>query len=115
MEMSGQLHTPTTLFLWPYKTMIFHALKEHDLVARIIFCYWFLWSIHDGEVDPQLVFFSNDAWFSLCREVNSQNNQNPENPRLIIHGLPLHDERIDVWCVISAHKIIGPAFIDCYP
>jgi hypothetical protein len=50
------------------------VLKEHDLAARINFCSWFLWSIHDGELHPQLMFFSDEAWFSLCGEVNSQNN-----------------------------------------
>jgi hypothetical protein len=82
-------------------------LKEHDPVARINFCYWFLQSIHDGEVDPQLVFFSDETWFSLCGEVNSQNNRfwSAENPRHI-HEFPLHDEKIGVWCAISASRII---------
>jgi hypothetical protein len=58
----------------PYKTTIVHALKEHDLVVNINFSDWFLRSINDGEVDPQLVFLFDEAWFSLRREVNSQNN-----------------------------------------
>jgi hypothetical protein len=64
--------------------MIIHAFKEHDLVARINFYKWFLRSIHDGEVGPQLVFLSDEVWFSLCREANSQNNQywSAENPRI---------------------------------
>jgi hypothetical protein len=43
--------------------------------------------------------------------VNSQNNRywSAENPRLI-HELPLHDEGIGVWCVISAHRITKPIF-----
>jgi hypothetical protein len=83
-------------------------LKEHDVVVRINFCDWFLRSVHDREVDPQLVFYSVEAWFSLCGEVNSQNNQYwcAENPRFI-NELPLHDERIGVWCV---RRIIGPIF-----
>jgi hypothetical protein len=44
------------LKLWPCK-MILHALKEHDLVASINVCTWFLWSIHAGAVDARLVFF----------------------------------------------------------
>jgi hypothetical protein len=79
----------------------------------VYFCNWFLQSVHDGEVDPQLVFFSGEAWFSIHGEVNSQNNRywSAENPRFI-HELPLHDERIGVWCAINAHKIIGPIFYD---
>jgi hypothetical protein len=45
--------------------------------------------------------------------VNSQNNQywSAENPRLI-HVLPLHYEKIGVWCVINAHRMIRPIFYD---
>jgi hypothetical protein len=46
--------------------MVIHAFKEHDPVARINFCNWFLQSVHDEEVDPQLVSFLDEAWFSLC-------------------------------------------------
>jgi hypothetical protein len=55
------------------------------MVVRINFYNSFLRSVHDGEVDPQLVFFSTDIWFSLCGEVNYQNNQywSAENPILI--------------------------------
>jgi hypothetical protein len=63
-KMSGQKAT-NLLQLWSCKTLIVHALKEHDPVARIHFCNWFLRSVYDGEVDPQLVFFLNEAWFSL--------------------------------------------------
>jgi hypothetical protein len=57
------------------KATVVHALKEHDPVARIHFCNWFLQSVHDGEVDPQLAFFFDEAWFSLVGEVNSQNSR----------------------------------------
>jgi hypothetical protein len=52
-------------------------------------------SLHDGEADPQLAFFSHDALFSLWGEVNSQNNHywSAENPGFI-HQLPLDDEKI---------------------
>jgi hypothetical protein len=29
-----------------------------------------------------------------------------------IHELPLHDEKIGVWCAMSAHTVIGPIFYD---
>jgi hypothetical protein len=38
--------------------MVVHALKEHDPVTRRSLCNWFLRSVRDGEIDPQLVFFS---------------------------------------------------------
>jgi hypothetical protein len=38
----------------------------------------------EGGVDTQLVLFSDEAWFSLCGEVNSQNSRywSAENPGL---------------------------------
>jgi hypothetical protein len=75
------------------------------------FCNWFLWSVYDGEGDPQLLFFPDEAWFSLHGKLNSQNNRywSAENPRFI-YELPLHDKRIAVRCAISACRIIGPIF-----
>jgi hypothetical protein len=91
--------------------MVVHALKEHDPVERTNFFNWFLRSVHDGEVDPQLVLFSDEVWFSLCGEMNSQNSWywSAENLRCF-HKLPLHDEKIGVWSVICARRIIRPIF-----
>lgn len=36
---------------------------ERDPVVRIRFCNLFLWSVKDGEVDSQLVFFTDEACF----------------------------------------------------
>jgi hypothetical protein len=57
------------------------------------------------------VFFSDEVWFSLLGEMNSQNNRymSAENHRFI-HELPLHDEIIGVWCAITARRIIVPIF-----
>jgi hypothetical protein len=52
-------------------------------------------------------FFSDEAWFSLRGEVNSQNNRfwSAENPGCIQES-PLHDERIGFWCAICTRRII---------
>jgi hypothetical protein len=63
------------LQLRPCKASLVDAWKEHDPVARIHFCNWFLQSVYDGEVDPQLVFFSSEALVSLRGKVNSQNGR----------------------------------------
>ena len=44
------------LKLKPYKTRIVHQLMLPDNAARINFCNWYLQSVHDGLVDPTLVF-----------------------------------------------------------
>jgi hypothetical protein len=40
--MTSSWRATKLLKLWPYNTTVIHALKEHDLVARISFCDWFL-------------------------------------------------------------------------
>ena len=70
---------------------------------------WCPRSVHDREVDPQFMFFSDEAWFSLHGELNFQNTRywNAENPGLT-HEYPPHDE-IFVWCTMSARRVIGPS------
>jgi hypothetical protein len=57
------------------KATLVHALQSHDSAGRINFCNWFLQSVHNSEVDPQLTSFSDEAWFHLHKHVFSQNNQ----------------------------------------
>jgi hypothetical protein len=93
------------LQLRPCKTPVVDALKEHNPVSRIHFYNWFLQSLYDGEVDPQLVVFSSGTWFSLRGEVNYQNSRYWSAGNLeFIHELPLHDEKICVWCATSARR-----------
>ena len=51
------------LQLRPCKRTVVNGLVEHDPDARIHFCNLFLWSVQDGEVDPRLVFFTDEACF----------------------------------------------------
>jgi len=92
--------------LRPCKATVIHALKEHVLVARITFCNQFLQSVHD-EADPHLEFFSYEAWFSLCGEVNSQNSRywSAENPGLI-HEVLFHYEKYGIWWKANARSEI---------
>jgi hypothetical protein len=105
-------HIETKLLkLKPYRTTMVHQLLPPDAEARINYCRWFQQSVYDGMVDPDLVFYTNEAWFYLGGYVNSQNNYywSAEKP-LSIHEVPLHDVKIRVWCAISAYRIIGPVF-----
>jgi hypothetical protein len=72
-------------------------VKEHDLIARILFFCGRL-SVYNGDVYPQLLFLSDEAWLSLCGEVKSQSSRcwSAENPG-IVHELPFHDEKFGVW------------------
>jgi hypothetical protein len=62
------------LKLWSYKVTVVQALQPRDSASRINFCNWFLQTVHEGEVDPHLTSFSEEAWFHFHGHVSSQNN-----------------------------------------
>ncbi|KAJ4433388.1 hypothetical protein ANN_15647 [Periplaneta americana] len=97
----------------PYKVTEVHSLEAGDLHRRINFCNWFLQSVNDGSLNPQLVMFSDEAWFHLHRQVITQNTRywSVDNLRLLHESpLALHDSKVGVWCAINAKRIIGPIF-----
>jgi hypothetical protein len=105
-------HLATKLLkLKPYRTTVVHQLLPPDAEVRINYCRWLQQLVYDGMVDPDFVFYTDEARFHLSGCVNSQNNRywRTENPHSI-HEFPLHDVKIGVWCAINAHRIIGPVF-----
>ena len=54
---------------------------------------------------------SDEAYFTLTLPLNKQNNRIWADSQPVI-GIekPLHDEKVLVWCAISAAKIYGPYF-----
>jgi hypothetical protein len=60
----GSAFTATKLIEFcPYKITVVHELKQPAFAARIGFCSWLLQNVHDGIVDPQLLFMTDEAWF----------------------------------------------------
>jgi hypothetical protein len=51
-----------------------HALQPHDPASTVCFFSWFLQSVVESEIDLQLTFFSDEAWFHLQGYINMQNN-----------------------------------------
>jgi hypothetical protein len=94
--------------LRPYKTTVIHALQSRDPANRVHFCCWFLQSVIEGEIYPQLIFSSDEARFRLQGYINTQNNRywNSQNPHLT-HEVPLHAVKVGVWCAVSARRICG--------
>jgi hypothetical protein len=71
--------------------------------ARSHYCRWFQDLAFNGLHDPELVFYSFEAWVTLKGSINSQNNiyWSTGTPHAV-HELPLHVLKVGVWCVISA-------------
>jgi hypothetical protein len=93
------------LKLGPYKTTIIHALQQRDPASRVHFCIWYLQSVVEGEIDPQLTFFSDEARFNLLGYINTQNNLylSSQNPHLT-HEVLLHPAKISVCCAVKCKK-----------
>jgi transposase len=81
----------------PHKTTVIHALQPCDSASKVRFCSWFLQFVVEGEIDSQLTFFSDEAWFQLQGYINMQNNRywTLQNPHLS-HEAPLHPVRAGV-------------------
>jgi hypothetical protein len=87
-----------------------HALRPRNPGSRAHFCSLFLQSVVEGEVDLQLTFVSDDAWFHWQGYINTQNNYwNSQNSHLT-HEVPLHPVKVGAWCAVSARRIVGPVF-----
>jgi hypothetical protein len=80
-----------------------HTLKPFVLTSRVHVYSWFLQSVVKGEIDPQLIFFSDEAWCHLQGYINMQNNCycGSQNPHLT-HDIPFHPVNVGVWYAISA-------------
>jgi hypothetical protein len=93
------------------ETTLIHALQPCDSAGRVHFCSWFLQSVIEGEIDLELTFFSDEAWFQLQGYINMQNNccWGSQNPH-ITHKVLFHLVKVCVWCAVSARRIVGPVF-----
>jgi hypothetical protein len=50
------------LKLRPYKAAVVHSLLPPDCEVRMRYCKWFQESIFKGLFDPELTFYSDEAW-----------------------------------------------------
>lgn len=68
----------------------------------------------DGDIQfIDKLIFSDEAWFSLSDDINSQNCRFwcQENPHQYIE-VPLHDQRVMVWAAITSSSVIGSFFFE---
>lgn len=110
----GSAHTivKKKLFLHPYKIQICQKLQPGDFDRRVQFCEWLLQKLEDPDFLGGLIM-SDEAHFSLSGYVNKQNMRfwAKENP-MEIKDVPLHSERVTVWCGFMEGCIIGPYFFE---
>jgi len=98
------------LHLKPYKLHDWHKIEDADYEKRVVFAKWFL----SLPAEAKFFFvFSDEAYFYLSLPINKQNNRVWAN-KDPYEGVetPLHDEKVLVWCGISAKKIYGPFFFE---
>jgi hypothetical protein len=101
----------TLLGFRPYRIKKVHRIKQTDFNLRITFCNWLLRNVHDGIIDPDLFFMSDEAWFHVSGNVNAQNSSiwDTENPH-VLHQRPLHDMEVGVCCAVSARRVRSDIF-----
>lgn len=101
------------LHLHPYKVQLSQELKPNDHRLRREFASWALEHLEDDPDFGEKIIFSDESHFWLSGFVNKQNCRiwGDENPR-DIHQVPLHSERVTVWCGLWSGGIIGPYFFE---
>lgn len=98
------------LHLKPYKFHQWHQLLDPDYEKRVKFATWFL------KLPPSAkmyMFCSDEAYFYLTLSLNNQNNRlwSQSQPMQGVE-YPLHDQKILVWCAISANRVFGPYYFE---
>lgn len=97
------------LHLKPYKYQDYHELLPLDYPKRVKFAKWIL-SLPSDAINYFIC--TDEAYFYLTESVNKQNNRFWLESRPVDWiERPLHDEKVLVWCAISAKKIYGPFFL----
>jgi hypothetical protein len=91
--------------------VMFQAINYQDAVNRKTVCEFLLNAPDNDELNQVLV--TDEANFSLCGKVNSQNcgYRTTENPRGT-YQKTLHSVNIIVWCCVTSFVVIGPCLFD---
>lgn len=99
------------IHLYPYRLQCVQQLHEADFAPRVEYCQWFQNTFNEDLLDKS--FFTDEAWFHLEGNVNSQNMRlwSSEKPNFFVQT-PLHPQKVGVWAAISRRRIVGPYFFD---
>lgn len=96
------------LCLKPYKIHDCHRLLQPDFQKRVDFAEWYF---KTSDISHDRIICTDEAYFYLTEPSNKQNNRLWLNakPQEGIER-PLHEQKILVFCAISAAKVYGPYF-----
>jgi hypothetical protein len=102
------------LKLQPYKIKVVQRLTNPDSCARICFCNWLLLSMHDANVNPEVLLASDEAWLYLSGYVNTQNYhyQSSENSTSVACNTLFMKLRFQSGVQVTSKRIIGPFFLN---
>ncbi|PSN57856.1 hypothetical protein C0J52_05652, partial [Blattella germanica] len=94
----------------PYKIGRVHKRFETDYKQRLRFCNWYLQSMNDERLDPQMLFctdeascsFFNETAFNLHGHLITHDNRYwfSKNPHIIVEPQN-YEEKLNSWCAIS--------------
>ena len=111
----GLCYSTTWKILWkhldvkPFKIQLVQELKPNDLPLRRIFGEWGLGKLAEDPLLYRKFVFSDKAHFWLNEYVNKQNYLFwSEDQSEALQKLPVHIEKVTVWCDLLAGDIIGP-------
>jgi hypothetical protein len=88
-------------------------LQSREPASCVHFYSRLLQSVAKGEIDSELAFFSDEAWFHLPGYISTQNNRywSSQNPHLT-HDVPAPSSEVGVLCAVSERRVVGPMFLN---
>lgn len=97
-----------------YKPVFNHTLEPGDDEKRLYFCLWMGNEIMRNRNFHRNIMFSDEATFSTNGTVSSQHVRywSYTNPHFRIKTRRQYHGKVNVWCAVSYHGIIGPYFFD---
>ncbi|GBL82323.1 hypothetical protein AVEN_252486-1 [Araneus ventricosus] len=98
---------------YPFKITHIQELVPADLPKREAFARQFLPRMEVDNAWPWNILWTDEAHFHLQGSVNTQNCRISarENP-FQMQPLPLHSQKVTVWCGFTAAFIVGPFFFE---
>jgi hypothetical protein len=99
----------------PYKIHVFQFLTTVCRGKRTSFAEEFVDHMQQKPHTLEHIWFNDEAYIHLTGDINRQNvlfwgTQHPHQ----IHESTLHDQKVLVWCAVSAQSLIGPLMSEHY-